>query len=74
MDITIGIDHINRELAFETQQSAEQLQAAFAEAVAANGALTLTDAKGRVTLIPATKIAYLSFGGEETRKVGFGTL
>ena len=34
----------------------------------------LADAKGGKVLVPAEKIAYLEFGGNEPRRVGFSSL
>jgi hypothetical protein len=38
------------------------------------GVLVLSNVKGGKVLVPADKIAYLEFGGNEPRRVGFGNL
>ena len=75
MEVKIGIQSVPRELFVETESSAEDVEAALKEAVAAEaGILVLTDAKGGKVLVPAEKIAYLEFGGPEPRRVGFNSL
>lgn len=72
MEIRIGIKHSPRELAFETETTAaqlrEQVEAARAQE---SGLVALTDAKGREYLVDAASIAYVEYGGETGRKVGF---
>ena len=36
--------------------------------------LTLTTQKGGRVLIPADKIAFVEFGGDQSRRVGFGNI
>ena len=36
--------------------------------------LSLQDEKGRTVLVPATAVAFVEIGAEESRRVGFGTL
>ncbi len=75
MEVKIGIQSVPRELFVETESSAEDVEAALKEAVAAEaGIFVLTDAKGGKVLVPAEKIAYLEFGGPEPRRVGFNSL
>jgi hypothetical protein len=75
VEVKIGIQSVPRELFVETESSAEDVEAALKEAVAAEaGILVLTDAKGGKVLVPAEKIAYLEFGGTEPRRVGFNSL
>ena len=71
MEVKIGVQHAPRELVLETDQDAETLQKQVAEAVAGSGVLTLTDSKGRQTLVPADKIAYVEIGGGVAGQVGF---
>ncbi len=75
MEVKIGIQSVPRELVVETESSAEDVEAALKEAVAAEaGVLVLGDTKGGKVLVPAEKIAYLEFGGTEPRRVGFSSL
>ncbi len=71
MEVKIGVQHAPRELVLETDQDEESLQKQIAEAVAGSGVLTLTDSKGRHTLVPADKIAYVEIGGGVAGHVGF---
>ncbi len=71
MEVKIGVQHAPRELVLETDQDAETVQKQVAEAVAGSGVLTLTDSKGRQTLVPADKIAYVEIGGGVSGHVGF---
>ena len=41
------------------------------EAVASDGLLTLTDTKGRRTMVPAERITYVEIGGGVSGQVGF---
>jgi hypothetical protein len=72
MDIRIGIRDSNREINFESAQSATEVEAAVA-AVLEGGAkvLKLTDNKGRRFIVPTDALAYVEIGAEEARRVGF---
>ena len=72
MEIKVGITHVNREVAVESESTADEIEAALADAIASNGFLTLVDDKGRKVLIPAAGIAYVDLGSEHVRAVGFG--
>ena len=75
MEVKIGIQSVPRELVVETDASADDVETALKAAVAAEaGVLVLADAKGGRVLVPAEKIAYLEFGGNEPRRVGFSNL
>jgi hypothetical protein len=71
MDIRIGITHAPRELAFDTSQSVADIDKALAAARAGTGLLHLTDTKGQEYLIAAEQIAYIEFGSNQSRPVGF---
>jgi hypothetical protein len=72
MDIKIGIRDSNREISFESAQSASEVEAAVA-AVLEGGAkvLKLTDSKGRRFIVPTDALGYVEIGAEEARRVGF---
>jgi len=70
VDIRIGITNSNRELSFETTQSAAEVEALVTSGLAA-GSVKLTDAKGRVFIVPTATFAYIELGSESTRRVGF---
>jgi hypothetical protein len=71
MEIKIGIQHAPRELVVDTSDSADEVEKLVAEAVAKDGVLTLTDAKGRKVVVPAGKLAYVEIGGAVVGTVGF---
>ena len=72
MDITIGVQHVARDISIETEESAEAITSKVTEAIDSDGLLSLTDTKGRVVLVPASKIAYIDLGPAAGRRVGFG--
>ena len=74
MEVKIGIRNVARELAVETKSSADDVEAALADALAKNGVFTLIDEKGRKVLVPAAQVAYVDLGAENARPVGFGAL
>lgn len=74
MEVKIGIQSVPRELVLETNASPDEVAAALEDAVAKGGVFTLLDRKGGRVLVPAEKIAYVEFGGNEQRRVGFGNV
>jgi len=72
VDVRIGIQNSARELAFETSQSAAEVEQAVAAALAGQSAhLRLVDAKGAVYVVPSAALAYVEIGSEESRRIGF---
>lgn len=74
MDIKIGIQNIARDVVIDSTASADEIKQQITDALASNGVLTLTDAKGRTVIVPASAIGYVDLGQEHTRPVGFGAL
>ena len=75
MEVKIGVQHANRELVLESEQSPEEVQQAVAAALSGkSGLLQLTDDKGRRVIIPADRLAYVEIGEVSIRKVGFGAI
>ncbi len=73
MEIKIGVQFAQRELTLESNQSAEEIEKAIADAVVSKTALlTLVDEKGRTVVVPTDKLAYVELGAPESRHVGFG--
>lgn len=70
MDIRIGIKDTAREIAFDSAQSAEEVERIVVDSLD-GGHLTLDDAKGRRYIVPSSQIAYVEIGSESTRRVGF---
>ncbi|MET0161425.1 MAG: DUF3107 domain-containing protein [Microbacteriaceae bacterium] len=72
MDIRIGIQNTARELAFESNSTAEQIEQQVAQALEkGTPSLVLQDVKGKRVIIPTAGIAYVEIGAEESRRVGF---
>jgi hypothetical protein len=74
VEVKIGVIHASRELTLETNQSAEEVHKAVAEALSGKGGVfELHDDRGRSVHVPAEKLAYVEISGGSSRKVGFGT-
>lgn len=71
MEVKIGVQNAARELLVDTDQSADDIEKLVADAVESEGVLTLSDTKGRRTIVPAAKIAYVEVGGGVSGQVGF---
>ena len=74
MEVKVGVQFAPRELTVESAQSAQEVAALVAAALADGGVLTLIDEKGRQLLVPAEKLAYVEIAESETRRVGFGSI
>ena len=71
MEIKIGVQHAPRELVLETDESAETIEKALADALGGAGVFAVTDTKGRRVVVPAANVAYLEIGGGVSGQVGF---
>lgn len=74
MDIELGIQNVARPVNFSTDESADNVSQAIAQAVADNTTIDLTDDKGRRIIVPAKAFGYAIIGSETKHAVGFGTL
>ncbi|MBO0832122.1 MAG: DUF3107 domain-containing protein [Actinobacteria bacterium] len=74
MEVKVGILSVPRELVLDVSLTREQIERMLADAIAGGGVFELSDVKGGKVLVPVDKIAYLEFGSNEPRRVGFGTL
>ncbi len=77
MEVKIGIQSIPRELVVDTDATAEEIERGLAAALTAKDGpaiLALGTLKGGRVLIPADKIAFVEFGGDQSRRVGFGNI
>ena len=74
MEVKIGIQSAPRELVLDTNDPADEIEQALKDAVEQHGVFLLADDKGGKVLVPADKIAYVEFGGNEPRRVGFSNL
>jgi hypothetical protein len=73
VEIKIGVQQTAREIALESDQSPEDIEAAVRAAIADGGILSLEDDKGRRVMVPAERIAYVEISSGASRRVGFGT-
>jgi len=77
VEVKIGIQSIPRELVVDTDATAEEIERDLAAALSAAGGpaiFALTTQKGGRVLVPADKIAFIEFGGDQSRRVGFGNI
>ena len=74
MDIELGIQNVARPVNFSTDESADNVSQAIAQAVADNTTIDLTDDKGRRIILPTKALGYAIIGSETKHAVGFGTL
>ena len=71
MKIRIGIQHSNRELDLETNDSAEEVLGALQSAIESGSTATIRTAKGGTVLVPGAKVAYAEVSDETPHPVGF---
>jgi len=71
VEVRIGVQNAARELVVDTDDTAENVEKQVAEAVSAGGVLALTDHKGKKTIVPAEKLAYVEIGTGTVGAVGF---
>ena len=74
MDITIGVQHLTRELVLESDQSSDDVAREVSAALEGKAVLELHDTKGRRVIVPTASIGYVEIGTESSRRVGFGSL
>jgi Protein of unknown function (DUF3107) len=75
VEIKIGIQHAPRELALESELTAEEVEKTVSAALTGKTPLlVLTDDKGRKILVPADRLAYIEIGEPSSRRVGFGSI
>ena len=75
MDITIGVQHLSRELTLESDQTADEIAAAVQAALDGKAAtLELTDVRGRRVIVPTAVLGFVEIGAETKGRVGFGSL
>ncbi|PLS23967.1 DUF3107 domain-containing protein [Bifidobacterium imperatoris] len=74
MDIELGIQNVARPVNFGTEQSADEVSSAIAQAVAEGTTIDLTDDKGRRIIVPAKALGYAIIGSDTKHAVGFGAL
>jgi hypothetical protein len=73
MEIRIGVQHVNREVVLESNETLAAVQKSIVAALSAGSLLTLTDEKGRTVMVPSDKIAFIEIGAQTSGRVGFAT-
>jgi hypothetical protein len=72
MEVKIGVQNVNRELVFDSEQSSEDIEAIVAKALTGEErVISLTDTKGRKVIVPTDKLAYVELGSPTIGQVGF---
>mgnify|MGYP000014332197 CR=1 FL=1 len=72
MEVRIGLRDTARELAFESAQTAAEIEKTVVQAIDSNASLVkLADDKGRMFIVPVAALAYIEIGADGTRRVGF---
>ncbi|MFC7504312.1 DUF3107 domain-containing protein [Nocardioides sp. CPCC 206347] len=71
VEVKIGVQNTARELVIETDETNEGVEALVSEALSSDGVLRLTDTKGKVTVVPVAKLAYVEIGRSVAGQVGF---
>lgn len=70
MEVKIGVQNAPREIVVDVTASHEEITSKV-ESALGGGALSLTDTKGRMVLVPGDKIAYVEVGDATVGAVGF---
>ena len=71
MEVKIGVTQANRELVVDTDLDASAIEELVRKAIADDGVLSLTDAKGRRVVVPGAKLAYIEIATSTVGQVGF---
>lgn len=71
VEVKIGVQNAARELVVETDESTDNIEKLVTDALATDGVLTLKDTKGRLTVVPVAKLAYVEIGRSVSGQVGF---
>ncbi|KAB1643459.1 DUF3107 domain-containing protein [Gulosibacter chungangensis] len=70
MEIRIGVENSAREINFETNQSAAEIEKIVTESLE-SGVARFVDERERVFLVNAAKITFVEIGEESQRRIGF---
>lgn len=72
MELRIGIKHSSREISFETDETADEVEKSLKLAMESGLAIMKwLDNRGRIYLIPSDSLAYIEIGADDGRRVGF---
>ncbi len=73
MEVRIGVQHVAREISFETTLSADEVVEAV-RAARSGDVLELPDERGGRVIVPSAAIGYVTTGSEKRGGVGFGAV
>jgi hypothetical protein len=74
VEVRIGVAESPREIVVTSVLSPEEVEALVNDAVSGkSGVLTLVDQKGARFVVPASRVAYVEIGPQDSRKVGFSS-
>ena len=72
MEVRIGLKDTARELAFESNLKASELEKTVLDALNSESKqLSISDDKGRLFIVPVASLAYVEIGADQARRVGF---
>jgi len=71
MEIKIGVQNVSREIAIESDETADAVAKTIAEGLA-GAVIEFHDNRGRRVVVPSAALGYVELGSEEKRRVGFG--
>ena len=72
MDIRIGIINSPREISFESNQPAAEIEKIVSDALSSSAAFfKMVDSRGGSYIVPTVSFGYLELGAADPRRVGF---
>jgi len=72
VEIKIGVQHAQRELTVEVNESPDEIEKLVSDAIGSgDGVFAITDTKGRKVVVPGARIAYVEIGTGVAGTVGF---
>jgi hypothetical protein len=72
VEVKIGVLHTPREIVLDSSLSQDEVEATVSAALkSVDGALSLTDERGRKVIVPANLVAYVEIAQADVRRVGF---
>ncbi|AKT51391.1 DUF3107 domain-containing protein [Arsenicicoccus sp. oral taxon 190] len=74
MEVKIGVQHVAREITFQSDQTPDEVAQAVAAAAKDGSLLTLRDERGRTVIVPGDRVGYVEIGESAKTRVGFGSL
>jgi len=71
VEIKIGVQHVQRELTVDVNESVDEIEKLLGDAIGGDGVFAITDTKGRRVVVPGAKVAYVEIGTGVAGAVGF---